>query len=248
LTAAGGGQIFDPRGERVLGLAQTAAADRLIPDQTGFYEIRGNDGVRWIAVNVDARESDLTPLPASFVQRWRAMQVRQAVATKVGATAAVHRRTKAAFARTRSALARRAVAAGRAVAGESLPRDSPGDTEMSARERLESYLDSLRARLRAHIYARAAAIALAGILAITAFTVWTLQRQEFAPAIAVRDASRSSCCSRVSLRCWCGGRCVGCIATRVRTFSSSDCRTRTAASRPISTASGVSRRALPRRC
>ena len=76
LTAAGGGQIFDPRGERVLGLAQTAAADRLIPDQTGFYEIRGNDGVRWVAVNVDARESDLTPLPATFVQRWQAMQMR----------------------------------------------------------------------------------------------------------------------------------------------------------------------------
>ncbi|HEV8332146.1 MAG TPA: BatA domain-containing protein [Steroidobacteraceae bacterium] len=78
LTAVGGGQIFDPRGERVLGLAQTAAADRLIPDQTGFYEIRGNDGVRWVAVNVDARESDLTPLPATFVQRWQAMQMRKA--------------------------------------------------------------------------------------------------------------------------------------------------------------------------
>jgi uncharacterized membrane protein len=78
LTAAGGGQIFDPRGERVLGLAQTAAADRLIPDQTGFYEIRGNEGVRWVAVNVDARESDLTPLPATFVQRWQAMQMRKA--------------------------------------------------------------------------------------------------------------------------------------------------------------------------
>jgi hypothetical protein len=77
LTAAGGGQIFDPRGERVLGLAQTAAADRLIPDETGFYEIRGNDGVRWVAVNVDARESDLTPLPATFVQRWQAMQLRK---------------------------------------------------------------------------------------------------------------------------------------------------------------------------
>ena len=63
LTAAGGGQIFDPQGERVLGLAQSTAAERLIPDQTGFYEIRGNDGVRWLAVNVDARESDLTPLP-----------------------------------------------------------------------------------------------------------------------------------------------------------------------------------------
>jgi uncharacterized membrane protein len=86
LTAAGGGQIFDPRGERVLGLAQTAAADRLIPDQTGFYEIRGNDGVRWVAVNVDARESDLTPVPATFVQRWRAMQMRKA-APSVAATA-----------------------------------------------------------------------------------------------------------------------------------------------------------------
>jgi hypothetical protein len=87
LTAAGGGQIFDPQGERVLGLAQSTAADRLIPDRTGFYEIRGNDGVRWVAVNVDARESDLTPLPASFVQRWRAMQVRKA-ASNVAAAAA----------------------------------------------------------------------------------------------------------------------------------------------------------------
>ena len=81
LTAAGGGQIFDPQGERVLDLAQTTAADRLIPDQTGFYEIRGNEGVRWVAVNVDARESDLTPLPAAFVQRWRAMQVRKSAPT-----------------------------------------------------------------------------------------------------------------------------------------------------------------------
>ena len=54
---------------------------------------------------------------------------------------------------------------------------------MSARERLETYLDALRARLRTHIYARAAAIAVGGILAITALTVWTLQREEFAPAI-----------------------------------------------------------------
>lgn len=56
---------------------------------------------------------------------------------------------------------------------------------MSARERLESYLDSLRARLRTHIYARAAAVAIGGVLAVTAFTVWTLQRREFAPAITV---------------------------------------------------------------
>ena len=51
---------------------------------------------------------------------------------------------------------------------------------MSARERLESYLDALRARLRTHIYARAAAIALAGVLAITAFTVL-----QFRPVLTV---------------------------------------------------------------
>jgi hypothetical protein len=77
LTAAGGGQIFDPQGERVLGLAQTAAADRLIPDQTGFYEIRGTQGARWLAVNVDTRESDLTALDDSFVQRWQALRLRE---------------------------------------------------------------------------------------------------------------------------------------------------------------------------
>ena len=56
---------------------------------------------------------------------------------------------------------------------------------MSARERLESYLDSLRARLRIHVYARAAAVTIGGVLALTALTVWTLQRREFAPAITI---------------------------------------------------------------
>jgi hypothetical protein len=56
---------------------------------------------------------------------------------------------------------------------------------MSARERLETYLHSLRARLRTHIYARAAAVAIGGVLAITAAAVWTLQRSEFSPAITL---------------------------------------------------------------
>lgn len=78
LTADGGGQIFDSQGNRVLDLAQTRAADRLIPQQAGFYEIRGERGVRWVAVNVDARESDLARLSDSFVQRWQAMPLRKA--------------------------------------------------------------------------------------------------------------------------------------------------------------------------
>lgn len=76
LTAGGGGQIFDPQGRRVLGLAQSTT-DRLIPDQAGFYEIRGSEGARWLAVNVDARESDLATLPPDFVARWQALRVQE---------------------------------------------------------------------------------------------------------------------------------------------------------------------------
>ncbi|MBL8265865.1 hypothetical protein, partial [Steroidobacter sp.] len=86
LTAGGGGQIFDPQGRRVLGLAQSTT-DRLIPDQAGFYEIRGSEGARWLAVNVDARESDLATLPADFVARWQALRVQDA--TPAVASAAV---------------------------------------------------------------------------------------------------------------------------------------------------------------
>jgi hypothetical protein len=77
LTAAAGGQIFDPEGRRVLGLADTSTADRLIPELTGFYEVRGAQGVRWLAVNVDARESDLTHLPKEFIGRWQALRAPQ---------------------------------------------------------------------------------------------------------------------------------------------------------------------------
>jgi hypothetical protein len=76
LTAGGGGQIFDPQGRRVLGLAQSTT-DRLIPDQAGFYEIRGSEGARWLAVNVDTRESDLATLPPDFVARWQALRVQE---------------------------------------------------------------------------------------------------------------------------------------------------------------------------
>ncbi|MBM0104024.1 BatA and WFA domain-containing protein [Steroidobacter sp. S1-65] len=76
LTADGGGQIFDPQGRRVLGLAQSTT-DRLIPDQAGFYEIRGSEGARWLAVNVDARESDLTTLAPDYVARWQALRVQE---------------------------------------------------------------------------------------------------------------------------------------------------------------------------
>jgi hypothetical protein len=77
LTAASGGQIFDPQERRVLNLNETASAERLIPDQAGFYEVRNGAGVRWLAVNVDPRESDLTPMSSQTLQRWRGLQAAQ---------------------------------------------------------------------------------------------------------------------------------------------------------------------------
>jgi hypothetical protein len=85
LTAAAGGQIFDPRGERVLSLAEARNAERLTPTLTGFYEVRGGAAARWLAVNVDARESDLSPLPPDYVQRWQALRIRETAARRAPA-------------------------------------------------------------------------------------------------------------------------------------------------------------------
>lgn len=85
LTRDGGGQIFDPQGRRALALGQSTI-ESLVPDSAGFYEIRGSEGARWLAVNVDARESNLATLPADFVARWRALRVQEPAAA-VAATA-----------------------------------------------------------------------------------------------------------------------------------------------------------------
>lgn len=76
LTAALGGQIFDPAGARVLELGATRNAERLLPTQTGFYEVRHATGARWIAVNTDRRESVLAPLAADYRARWQALRAR----------------------------------------------------------------------------------------------------------------------------------------------------------------------------
>lgn len=77
LTASAGGQIFDPSGKRVLGLASTDV-ERLIPTEVGFYEIRHPQGVRWLAVNTDRRESDLRQLAPDYLARWQALRQRPA--------------------------------------------------------------------------------------------------------------------------------------------------------------------------
>jgi hypothetical protein len=68
-----GGQIFDPRGEAALGLG--AGSDDVLLDQVGFYEVVGGGTTELVAVNFDPRESDLTPIDAATLERWRGLSV-----------------------------------------------------------------------------------------------------------------------------------------------------------------------------
>jgi hypothetical protein len=82
-----GAQIFDPSGEAALGLG--AGSDDVLLDQVGFYEVVGGGSSEVVAVNFDARESDLTPVDPPTLERWRGLGVRpgeQAAPAAVSAT------------------------------------------------------------------------------------------------------------------------------------------------------------------
>ncbi|HYP80283.1 MAG TPA: BatA domain-containing protein [Steroidobacteraceae bacterium] len=74
LARRGAGQVFDPRGKRTMMLDGTQAGPRLVPDMTGYYEVRGGGRSDFIAVNVDPRESQLARLDADSRARWLALQ------------------------------------------------------------------------------------------------------------------------------------------------------------------------------
>jgi Aerotolerance regulator N-terminal/von Willebrand factor type A domain len=64
-----GGQIFDPDGDSVLGLGN-AGTDVLL-DRIGFYELVGGGRSELVAVNFDARESNLEPAAEDTLVRWQ---------------------------------------------------------------------------------------------------------------------------------------------------------------------------------
>jgi len=88
IIGGAGGQIFAPNGERVLQLSDLAGASHFVPDQTGFYEVRSDNRKRWLAVNVDAREADLSKLSEDALTRWQALTPALAARAKVAAPAA----------------------------------------------------------------------------------------------------------------------------------------------------------------
>jgi hypothetical protein len=64
--------VLDPKGERVLSLAEAAKAQNIQFTQAGFYDIRRPNGRNeLVAVNSDRRESDLTPAPPETLSLWQ---------------------------------------------------------------------------------------------------------------------------------------------------------------------------------
>lgn len=71
-TRAATVEVFDPNGVRALSLSEAAKARSVPLEQAGFYEVRRGAGRReLIAVNIDRRESDLTPLPEESIALWQ---------------------------------------------------------------------------------------------------------------------------------------------------------------------------------
>lgn len=69
--AGGAVQLLDPDGRELLGLAQTRSATRVTLARTGFYQLDTAERQQLLAVNTDARESDLAVMDAAALGKWR---------------------------------------------------------------------------------------------------------------------------------------------------------------------------------
>jgi hypothetical protein len=78
----GGGQVFDPRGQRTAMLGGEETSLRFVPQMPGFYEVRGGGQSDFIAVNPDPRESLLAPLDEDARARWLALQQQATAAAR----------------------------------------------------------------------------------------------------------------------------------------------------------------------
>jgi hypothetical protein len=83
VTGGASGQVVDPQGQTVLSLADTRRAQDVRLRQMGFYQVYTPGKETLVAVNADARESDLEPMTAEQIARWQEAAVvapQQAVA------------------------------------------------------------------------------------------------------------------------------------------------------------------------
>ena len=64
--------VVDPKGDRVLSLAEATKAQNIQFTQSGFYDIRRPNGRNeLVAVNADRHESDLTPASPETLTLWQ---------------------------------------------------------------------------------------------------------------------------------------------------------------------------------
>ena len=77
-------QLFDPEGERALSLSESVSEKDFQLSEVGFYEIRQPGRMELVAVNPDARESNLRPIDADLMALWQATG-REAANTRSGA-------------------------------------------------------------------------------------------------------------------------------------------------------------------
>lgn len=84
------GQVIDPKGRKLLALADTqrAGSQRSVKlTQPGFFQVYTQTGEHWMAVNTDPLESDLTMMSSEALQRWRVAVVPSAGTAAAAATA-----------------------------------------------------------------------------------------------------------------------------------------------------------------
>ena len=64
--------VVDPKGDRVLSLAEATKAHNIQFTLAGFYDIRRPNGRNeLVAVNTDRHESDLAPIPQETLSLWQ---------------------------------------------------------------------------------------------------------------------------------------------------------------------------------
>lgn len=67
------GQVYDPSGDSLLSLADTTQAQSIQLSETGYYRIVSLGQDMLVAVNPDARESDLSLMDPQAIQNWQTM-------------------------------------------------------------------------------------------------------------------------------------------------------------------------------
>jgi hypothetical protein len=71
-------EVLDPEGKRAVSLSGAAQANSVTLDRRGFWEVRrGRGRNQMVAVNIDRRESDLTPMPPESAELWQGGPPRQ---------------------------------------------------------------------------------------------------------------------------------------------------------------------------